>query len=396
VITYYANGLRKTMSVTGQPTLTYTYDNANRLIRIDQAAGTLNGNRTEFTENETTQQYQIDPQSNRLLKVEGTSNLVTYQYDETGSLTRRNADTFIYDQRGRLVQANGTSYKVNALGLRVEKTGLNQDIQFVYDEQGHLIGEYDAVSGNSIIEHVWLNDLPVAVIKNSSVFYVYPDHLGTPRAITDDQNRTVWYWNYDEPFGKTEPNDEVSGTKFSYNLRFPGQYYDEETGLHYNWHRDYDAQTGRYIQSDPIGLAGGINSYGYASNNSLKYIDFHGLKYTDEECRLLEEWIMNQWKVYQIYARSATSGERPTGIENVAHTRIGCYTKYKDEGRRKACVAHEKAHSIPEYITAGDIYFEQGVGAMHSYIAYNEMKATLAGILTGERLYNANCNEDCK
>ncbi|MDR1529990.1 MAG: hypothetical protein LBS40_06290, partial [Burkholderiales bacterium] len=234
-------------------------------------------------ENETTQQYQIDPQSNRLLKVEGTSNLVTYQYDETGSLTRRNADTFIYDQRGRLVQANGTTYKIDALNLRVEKQGQGAATssgirQFVYDEQGHLIGEYDAATGNPIIEHVWLNDLPVAVIKNSSVFYVYPDHLGTPRAITDDQNRTVWYWNYDEPFGKTEPNEDPNGLgDFTYNLRFPGQYYDAETRLHYNWHRDYDASTGRYIQSDPIGLEGGINIYAYVEGNPIMFTDPWGL-----------------------------------------------------------------------------------------------------------------------
>jgi len=129
-----------------------------------------------------------------------------------------------------------------------------------------------------MIEHVWLEGAPVAAIKNGSVFYVYPDHLGTPRAITDTTNQTVWYWNYDEPFGATEANENPNGTgTFTYNLRFPGQYFDSETGLHYNGHRDYNSATGKYIQSDPIGLEGGLNTYAYVEGNPLNLSDPTGL-----------------------------------------------------------------------------------------------------------------------
>jgi len=164
-----------------------------------------------------------------------------------------------------------------------------------------LIGEYDPVSGNAMIEHVWLESMPVAAIKNGSIFYVYPDHLGTPRAITDTANQTVWYWNYDEPFGATEANENPNNLgAFSYNLRFPGQYFDSETGLHYNGHRDYNPEIGKYIQSDPIGLKGGQNTHAYVAGNSLIYGDPDGLARWDRwygfNNREFQRWFHRCWK----------------------------------------------------------------------------------------------------
>ena len=109
--------------------------------------------------------------------------------------------------------------------------------------------------------------------------YVHPDHLGTPRAITrPSDNTVVWKWENIDPFGANLPNENPSGLGvFKNNNRFPGQYFDEETGTHYNINRDFDAFTGRFLQSDPIGLKGGLSTYGYVSGNPLSLIDPYGL-----------------------------------------------------------------------------------------------------------------------
>ncbi|MCA2997736.1 MAG: hypothetical protein ING75_03950 [Rhodocyclaceae bacterium] len=124
-------------------------------------------------------------------------------------------------------------------------------------------------------------DFLTVVQSAAGIFYVHTDHLGTPRAITDpSDNRLVWRWKNDDPFGNNTPDENPSGTNtsaFKYNLRFPGQYYDQETNTNYNYFRDYDPSTGRYVQSDPIGLAGGISTYAYVSGNPMSFIDPYGL-----------------------------------------------------------------------------------------------------------------------
>jgi RHS repeat-associated protein len=111
------------------------------------------------------------------------------------------------------------------------------------------------------------------------VFYVHPDQVGTPRAITRaSDNAKVWEWKNDDPFGNNPPNENPVGLgQFTYNLRFPGQIADQETGTYYNYFRDYDPSTGRYPQSDPIGLRGGINTYAYVKSAPLSFTDPRGL-----------------------------------------------------------------------------------------------------------------------
>ena len=89
---------------------------------------------------------------------------------------------------------------------------------------------------------------------------IHADHLNTPRVIVDQTNTSVWNWQNQNAFGNNSPNEDPDGDSnlFEYNLRFAGQYFDTETNLHYNYFRDYNPVTGRYLSSDPIGLAGGL------------------------------------------------------------------------------------------------------------------------------------------
>ncbi|ANO52656.1 RHS repeat-associated core domain-containing protein [Woeseia oceani] len=161
------------------------------------------------------------------------------------------------------------------LGQRVRKDTGTVTL-FVYDDAGQLIGEYDAF-GNPLQETVWFEDAPVAVLQGSGVYYVHTDHLGTPRAITD-AGTVIWRWE-SEPFGTSLADEDPDGdlVNFTFNGRFPGQYFDAETGLHYNYFRTYDPSTGRYLESDPIGLWGGTNTYEYVYSNPLIYYDPYGL-----------------------------------------------------------------------------------------------------------------------
>ncbi|MDF5861628.1 RHS repeat-associated core domain-containing protein [Pseudomonas aeruginosa] len=108
------------------------------------------------------------------------------------------------------------------------------------------------------------------------MLYLHGDHLDTPRLATDASGQIAWQWQSDA-FGRGEA---LSQGSTRVNLRFPGQYYDAESGLHYNYFRDYDPETGRYVESDPIGLDGGLNTYAYVGSNPVGLVDPNGLSPT--------------------------------------------------------------------------------------------------------------------
>jgi len=230
--------------------------------------------------------FTLAPTSNRLT---GASGLLTrsYSYDAAGNTLSDAAKSFTYNDAGRMATSTSggvtTTYAYNGLGERVVKTSVSGTVYFAYDESGRTIGEYDE-DGDLIQETVWFEEMPVATLRPDGVsgikvYYVHTDHLSTPRRITDPtDNAIVWRWD-SEPYGATAANEDPDGdaNPFTYNLRFPGQYFDDETGLHYNYARDYDAVTGRYLESDPIGLDGGINTYAYVGSDPTGGIDPLGL-----------------------------------------------------------------------------------------------------------------------
>jgi RHS repeat-associated protein len=114
------------------------------------------------------------------------------------------------------------------------------------------------------------------------LYFVHVDHLNTPRAIYDANQQLRWKWEQQEPFGVNPPDENPSSLgAYEFNLRFPGQYFDKETNLHYNYFRDYDPVLGRYEQSDPIGLRGGLNTFAYVFSSPLVFVDPHGLSVWD-------------------------------------------------------------------------------------------------------------------
>lgn len=103
-------------------------------------------------------------------------------------------------------------------------------------------------------------------------YYIFADQIGTPTRVEDDRGEVVWSARID-PYGQA---DVAPGSTIDFSFRFPGHWYDAETGLHYNRFRYYDPVLGRYLQSDPIGLAGGLNLYGYCGGNPLTRVDVRG------------------------------------------------------------------------------------------------------------------------
>ena len=159
--------------------------------------------------------------------------------------------------------------------MRVKKTTSAGAVLYGWDKD-RIFAEYDQ-NANAIQETVYFGSTPVALLKDGQTYRIFADQIDTPRVITDNTNTALWAWD-SKPFGETQPDEDVNkdGTSLSYNLRFPGQYYDQETGKHYNFNRDYDPVTGRYIQSDPIGLDGGMNLYGYVEGKPLNSMDTNG------------------------------------------------------------------------------------------------------------------------
>jgi RHS repeat-associated protein len=272
-------------------TWSFGYDLLDRLNAASRTAETIgytydaNGNRLTQT-GTSAASYTVSGTSNRVTSITGTP-ARTYNYDASGNATGYGALTFTYSDAGRMsAVADGTvttTYLHNALGQRVRKSNATMTVHFVYDEAGHLLGEYDA-TGALLQETVWMGDIPIATLRPSGsggvvLYYLHTDHLSTPRRISrPGDNAILWRWDSD-PFGGTAANEDPDGDSvaFFYNVRFPGQYFDAESGLSYNYFRDYDPMIGAYVQSDPIGLVGGLNTYAYVEARPTSLVDPLGL-----------------------------------------------------------------------------------------------------------------------
>jgi RHS repeat-associated protein len=283
-------------AVTPADSETFTYTNSHRLASATGAYGSLSwtydavGNRTSQVVGSATQTYAYPTTSNMLSSItqSGVSTR-NFTYDAAGDRITDVAGSSslgeTYDGHGQLASfVNGSStngtYAYDGFGRLTQRVVSNVSpagtTQYLYDPQGHLILETDQ-NGNSLREYIWLDDMPVAIIDqvntaNPVLYYVHADHLDRPIMVTDANGASVWnaIWT---PFGAP---DSITGS-LTYNARFPGQWFQIESGLNWNWHRHYDPSTGRYLQPDPLGLAtllsDGPSAYGYVRQSPLAWKD---------------------------------------------------------------------------------------------------------------------------
>ena len=268
----YDNQYRISSIVTGSIlNLAYGYDPNGNIISILDVVNPPGGDVLDPPGTYTYQQG-----TNKLAHIEGTPP-IDYGYDANGNITTENTWTYVYDLSNQLIRVlqntnQVAEYTYNGAGQRIKKVTQTETRVFHYDLWGHLIAETNQ-SGQMLAEYVYLGDQLLAMIKpGEAVYYFHNDHLGTPQVLTDDSQTIAWKAVY-TPFGGAVASIQTVENPF----RFPGQYYDTEAGLHYNYFRYYNPQTGRYITPDPIGLEGGINLFSYVENNSVNGTDLWGL-----------------------------------------------------------------------------------------------------------------------
>ena len=294
---YDANGnILSVDSNTEDPT--YTYDAVNRIMEetgILESAFTYDANSNRLTQllNGDDVVYDYSLNSNQLTTV-GDINLVL---DGSGNTITDGTKQFTYNDRNQLSSFTDTTatdggsagnagavYQYSFANLRTQKNLSSGDSHlYHYDLHGRRI--QDNKNNQSHTSTIYLGWQPIAHIEHEangdikSITYLTGDQIGTPRLGTSQTKQVVWSWEADA-FGSTEPNNNPDGDTNIVNIdnRLAGQYADSESGLRYNWHRYYDAGKGRYITSDPIGLSGGLNTFGYAGQNGLIYVDPEGLK----------------------------------------------------------------------------------------------------------------------
>ena len=283
---YDNNGNLTSIEAPGTPLYnrTYDYDALNRLMHAEGSFGLVDytyddvGNRLTRVLGDETETYSYLTGNNILDKITNAES-TNYSYDANGNTTSIGEMVLSYNQNNRLIKVEKNSdilgtYVYNGMSQRIIKEASGARTIFHYDFDGNIIGESDP-GGNFQKEYLYngKNRIAMVDVASGEIFYFLNDRLRTPQMLTDSSNTVVWEAIY-KPFGEANIHPQSNVVN---NFRFPGQYYDEETGLHYNYHRYYDPATGRYMTTDPLGLEGGLNLFTYVDNNPINFLDILGL-----------------------------------------------------------------------------------------------------------------------
>lgn len=262
-------------AIDGTMTENFNYDDQSRLASMDSPGEVVtyaydaDGNRIAKAVNAAVDTTSYSTTSNRLVGTTG-ADPQSYGFDALGNLTTLGGvTTFQYDAFNRMSAAGGMSYYVNPEGQRLRKTGSAGTTYFAPDSGGSLMAEDDS---GAWIDYLWLNGRLIGREVNGQLEAIQVDQVSRPLVSTNAAQTVVWSAQ-NRPYaqGVTVSNSAPL------NIGFPGQYYDAETGLWNNGFRDFDSVSGRYVESDPLGLNGGVNTYAYVSDNPLLSTDLLGL-----------------------------------------------------------------------------------------------------------------------